>query len=243
VRNLGAIPNYASVPRRSRVVEAGIPLHITARGNYQQTIFHTAGDRAEYLKLLARHAVTERLELLGWCLMTNHVHLLAIPERREALARAMKRTQADYSQRLNYREGRRSGHLWQARFYSCPIGGDALWTVLRYIEQNPVRANLVERAEQWNWSSAAVHCGLQPAPQWLSMACWGRFWTPARWQSVLARGPDERMAAAVRVATRHGLPLGTPEFVAECESRMGRELTARPIGRPRALAAGNSGSD
>lgn len=95
VRNLGAIRDYASVPRQSRFVEAGIPLHITARGNYQQTIFHTAEDRAEYLKLLTRHSRTEGLELLGWCLMTNHVHLLAIPERREAPARTMKRTQAD----------------------------------------------------------------------------------------------------------------------------------------------------
>ncbi|MGA7410005.1 MAG: transposase, partial [Bryobacteraceae bacterium] len=75
--------------------------------------------------------------------MTNHTHLLVVPRQRAALARTMRRTQADYSQRLNRRIGSRCGHLSQSRFYSCPVAGDAVWTVLRCIEPNPVRAELV----------------------------------------------------------------------------------------------------
>src|SRR5271165_6007216 len=149
--------------RQARLVETDVAFHITARGNYRQTVFFSDQDRAEYLELLGRHATLEELEIFGWCLMTNHTHLLAVPRQRAALARTMRGTQADYSQRLNRRIGSRCGHLWQSRFYSYPLAGDAVWTVLRYIELNPVRAQLVARAEQSSWSSAAIHCGQRAA--------------------------------------------------------------------------------
>ena len=93
--------------RQARLVETDVAFHITARGNYRQTVFFSDQDRAEYLELLGRHATLEELEIFGWCLMTNHTHLLAVPRQRAALARTMRRTQADYSQRLNRRIGSR----------------------------------------------------------------------------------------------------------------------------------------
>src|SRR5271165_18812 len=194
--------------RQARLVETDVAFHITARGNYRQTVFFSDQDRAEYLELLGHHAALEGLEIFGWCLMTNHIHMLAVPRQRAALARTMRRTQSDYSQRLNRRVGSRCGHLWQSRFYSCPLAGDAVWTVLRYIELNPLRAQLVARAEQSSWSSAAIHCGLRPPHQLLSMTEWECEWTPARWQSVLALGAREREFEAIRQATQRGLPLG-----------------------------------
>ena len=229
--------------RQARLVEAGFAFHLTARGNYRQPVFFSDEDRAEYLRLLARYAGLEALDILGWCLMTNHVHLLAVPRQRAALARTMMRTQSGYAQRLNRRRGSRSGHLWQSRFYSCPVAGDAVWTVLRYIELNPVRANLVAQAEQSGWSSAAPHCGLRAAPPLLLMAEWERLWTPLRWQSVLAHGTDERELDAIRQATKHGSPLGGQELVADFERHRGRAITVRKIGRPRLDPAGAAATD
>ncbi len=134
--------------REPRLVLAGTALHITARRNYRHNVFDPE-NHAGYLNLLARYAASEGLQILGWCLMSNHVHLLGVPEHRDALARTMKRTQADHAQRVNRRQGRRAGHLWQSRYYSCPMAGDAVWTVLRYIELNPVRAGLAPSAEQY----------------------------------------------------------------------------------------------
>jgi putative transposase len=207
--------------------------HLTARGNYRQTVFFNEEDRAEYLNLLSRHAAAESLEILGWCLMTNHVHLLALPQQGSSLGRALMRTQSDYAQRVNRRQGPRRGHLWQSRYYSCPVESEAVWTVLRYIELNPLRAGLVDRSEQSNWSSAPVHCGFAAAPPLLSMN-WGRqSWTPARWQSVLAHGAEERQTEAIRLATQQGVPFGSQNFIADFEHRAGRSLLARPVGRPR----------
>ena len=224
--------------REARLVETDIAFHVTARGNYRQTVFFSDADRAEYLDLLDHHAAFEGLEIFGWCLMTNHIHMLAVPRQRDALARTMRRTQSDYSQRLNRRVGSRCGHLWQSRFYSCPLAGDAVWTVLRYIELNPVRAGLVAAAEQSQWSSAAVHCGLRVAPSILSTTEWGRVWTPDRWQSVLAHGAGEREFDVIRQATQRGVPLGDQDFISGLEHRAGRTLAIRPVGRPRLLSAG-----
>ena len=219
--------------RQARLVEAGTAFHMTARGNYRQTAFHQAEDRAEYVDLLARYSALEGLEVLGWCLMSNHVHLIGVPNCTEALARVMKRTQSDYAQRLNRRHGRRCGHLWQSRFYSCPVEGDGVWAVLRYIELNPVRAGVVQRAEQSDWSSASIHCGLQAEPPLLSVVWWKQVWTPERWRSVLAHGAEEREMYAIRQATQHGVPFGSSQFVAHFERQSGRDLSVRPVGRPR----------
>jgi putative transposase len=219
--------------RQARLVEAGTAFHVTARGNYRQRTFHDAEDRAEYVALLARYSALEGVAVVGWCLMTNHVHLIGVPGRAEALARVMKRTQSDYAQRLNRRHGRRCGHLWQSRFYSCPVDGDGVWAVLRYIELNPVRAGVVSQAEQSDWSSAPIHCGLQAEPALLSVVWWREQWTPERWRSVLAHGVEEREMEAIRQATQHGVPLGASQFVAHFERQAGRDLSVRPVGRPR----------
>ncbi len=169
--------------------------------------------------------------------MTNHIHLLAVPQRRESLARSMRRVQSDYSQRLNRRHGWRSGHLWQSRFYSCVASGDTAWTVLRYIELNPVRAHLVSRAELSPWSSAAMHCGLQTTTPLLALAAWASEWSPSRWQSVLALGEDEREFEAIGQATSHGLPYGDENFIADLERRTGRDLRRKKMGRPPTLSS------
>jgi putative transposase len=221
--------------RQARLLAPGIAFHVTARGNYRQPVLFTDGDRSEYLATLVRYSAIESLAILGWCLMTNHIHLLVVPGQRASLARTLMRTQSNYAQCVNRRHGQRLGHLWQSRFYSCPLDGDAVWTVLRYIELNPVRAGLVERAEQSSWSSARFHCGLAETPPFLDLHWWQRQWHSERWQSVLALGAAEREAEAIRLSTQQGVPLGSKMFIEEFERQVGRSLVVRSPGRQRQL--------
>ena len=144
------------MPRSARLVVPGVPHHVTQRGTDRQTTFFTNADRRVYLELLALHSAEADLRLLAYCLMSNDIHLVAIPERENSLAVGMRRLHGRYAQYLNARR-QRSGHLWQNRFFSCPLGNDHLWTAVRYVEQNPVRACITERPEDYRWSSAAAH--------------------------------------------------------------------------------------
>ena len=144
------------MPRIARVVAAGVPHHITQRGNNRQQIFFSDRDRRFCLTLLRHHAERHGLRVLGWCLMPNHVHLIAIPEHERSLARALGRAHYEYAIYLNH-ERERSGHLWQNRFFSTPLDRHHLRVALRYVDLNPVRAGLAEEPAAYLWSSALPH--------------------------------------------------------------------------------------
>ena len=148
--------------RLARVVAVGVPHHITQRGNGRQVILTSDAERTVYMDLLRQAAKLHSLTVLGYCLMSNHVHLVAIPEKAESLARAMKETHGRYATYWNTMHGK-SGHAWQGRFYSCPLDEIYLWEAMRYTELNPVRAGMVDQPELWKWSSAGAHCG-RPNP-------------------------------------------------------------------------------
>src|SRR5579862_9541652 len=120
--------------RPARTVAPDCAHHVTQRGNNGQTIFFNPADRRRYLRLLAEHSERERLDILGYCLMTNHVHLVVIPQTPEALARTLRRAHAEYAQETNHYQDRR-GHLFQNRFYSCVMDRLHQWRALRYVEQ------------------------------------------------------------------------------------------------------------
>ena len=153
-------PPLFSMPRNARCVLPGIPYHVTQRGTDRQRVFFLNGDREMYLHLLSRHLAGARVRVLAYALMTNHIHAVVIPERADSLAILFRRVHGRYAQYVNTRRGR-SGHLWQGRFYSCPLDGAHLAVALRYVEENPCRARLVESPGQYRWSSAAVHLGLR----------------------------------------------------------------------------------
>jgi putative transposase len=146
--------------RLARAVVAGYPHHITQRGNRRLPTFFSDEDYEAYLALMAAHGAACGVEVWAWCLMPNHVHLVAVPKTAEALARAVGEAHRRYTRGINFREGWR-GHLWQERFFSCVLDGPHALAAARYVERNPVRAGLVKRAWDWPWSSAAGHgaCG------------------------------------------------------------------------------------
>src|SRR6266403_2932622 len=216
--------------RFARVVVVDVAHHVTQRGNAQQVILSDEAGRVAYLELLRQYSELHDLSLLGYCLMSNHVHLIVVPRKPDALALSLKQTHGRYASYWNAAH-RSSGHVWQGRFYSCPLDSYHLWVALRYIELNPVRAGLVAEAESWPRSSAAAHFGSGEPDTGLDMEMWRMRWSMETWREYLAAGEAESEIAAIRQCTHTGRPLGTPEFIYTLEQATLRRLAPQKGGR------------
>jgi putative transposase len=131
--------------RLPRVVVAEVPHHVTQRGNARQVIFSSDADRITYLDLLQEYSRLYGLSLVGYCLMSNHVHLIVVPQTLPALSQSLKQAHGRYAAYWNAHQSS-SGHVWQGRFYSCPLDEPHFWKALRYAELNPVRAGMAPTA-------------------------------------------------------------------------------------------------
>jgi putative transposase len=225
------------MPRVARVVIADVAHHVTQRGNGRQFILAGESERLVYLDLLRRAVDVHELSVVGYCLMSNHVHLVVVPRRAEELAEALQRVHGRYAAYWNVAHAT-SGHVWQGRFYSCPMDPGHLWTALRYVELNPVRAGMAAEAAAWPWSSAAAHCGTAEPDACLEMSTWQRSWSAAAWRKFLEEGETASELRALRRSTRTGRPLGSAEFTRALEARTQRRLTPGPRGRPRKTPEG-----
>ncbi len=154
--------------------------------------------------------------------MSNHVPLIAVPGRPDSLAVLFRRVHGRYAQYLNARR-HRSGHLWQNRFFSCPLEQTHLWTALRYVELNPVRAGLVQKAGEYRWSSAAVHLGAKDRSRILDLEFWDGQGGAERWRSLLATPEEQLQLRMLRACTYAGRPFGDEPFVAQMEERFQRK--------------------
>ena len=217
--------------RLPRVVVLDVPHHVTQRGNARQVVLSSDADRITYLELLREYAQLYGLGLLGYCLMSNHVHLIVVPHVPEALSQSLRQAHGRYASYWNARYGS-TGHVWQGRFYSCPLDEPHLWKALRYVELNPVRAKMVEAADTWRWSSAAAHCGLTNPDPILEMERWQKRWTAGAWSQFLADGESATEMRELRHSTHTGRPLGGEEFMAALEELTLRRLIPRKGGRP-----------
>ena len=163
--------------RKAREFYPGVPTHITARGVDEQPIFHSDFDRYDLLAILRK--VTELIDwqLLCWCLMTTHYHLLVVaPEDERLVSTAMHRINSTYARRFNSWNGRR-GHVFGARFTDTLVESDPHGrNTVAYILDNPVRAGIVKRYDEWNWSGLAV---LRPRDELGTLATPSRH-TPVR---------------------------------------------------------------
>ena len=162
-------------------------------------------------------------------LMTNHVHLVVVPETVVSLCGALKPVHLRYAQEFNRRMGV-GGVLWQGRFYSTPLDDRHFWAAVRYVERNPVRAGLVKRAWEYPWSSAAHHCGLRGDD--LVSGDLEQSDHVDHWKAFL-RTEDEEEVRVLRARTRTGRPCGDEGFVSRLERLVGRRLLPAKGGRPR----------
>jgi putative transposase len=217
--------------RLPRFVVPGCPHHVTARGNRREPIFFEDGDQDIYCDLLADHSRKARVEVWAYCLMPNHVHLILCPQNEAGMARMLGAAHRRWSNFVNAR-GRWRGHLFDGRYGSVAMDDAHLVSAVRYVALNPVRAGLVRRAADWRWSSVHAHLkgfddGLVTVAPILS-----RITDFAEW---IETDVDDPLFAQIRAAEGIGRPLGTPEFVADLERRLGRPIAHRAPGRKPAV--------
>lgn len=213
--------------RLARLVVPGFPHHITQRGNRRQQTFFNPEDYSAYRSLMAEWCGVYGVKILAYCLMPNHVHLVAVPGSPDGLRRAIGKAHLRYTRRVNFREGWR-GHLWQGRFASFVMDEPYLRAAVRYVERNPVRAKLVSQPWDWPWSSAAAHLAgrddelVTVEPMRILVSDWRRY----------LAGPDEEaVAKAFRQHESTGRPVGDEGFLARLEAIVGRLLRPQKPGR------------
>jgi putative transposase len=225
------------MPRPLRPIADGLVYHVINRGNNRQPIFFEDGDYLAFLKALGDLKERKQFELYGYCLMGNHIHLLLRPVS-GSVSRIMQSLLVSHTQRY-HRFHRSGGHVWQGRFKSPVIQDDEhLLTVLRYIEANPLRAELVEQAGDYRWSSFRAH-GLGESDALLDRVegyealAAQRAARLRRWAAYVHRTPDDAELAAIRRSNETGLPLGERGWRESLCKRLHLDLTIRPRGRPR----------
>ena len=214
------------MPRIARAVAPGIPHHVTQRGNRRQRVFFGASDYAAYVDTMAECCMRVGLEIWAYCLMPNHVHLIAVPPTEDALRAGIAEAHRRYARRINSRKGWR-GHLWQERFASSAMDETHCVVAARYVELNPVRAGLVKRAQDHAWSSAGAHFegeddALVKSKPLLDLA--------GDWGTVLDTWPTEEEADQLCRHARTGRPLGSMEFMMRVEDQLGRRLRRQKPG-------------
>jgi putative transposase len=221
-----------AMPRIARIVVPGLVHHVTQRGNNRQDVFFVDDDRVAYLRFLASQCQRHRVAIVGYCLMTNHTHLLLVPATARSLAQAVGRTHWLYAQYVNRRHGR-SGHVWQNRFYSAAVDDPDVLLVARYVERNPTRARLCRIAQRYAWSSAAAHCTGRDPLGILDLRRWNHVARGLDWTTELAEPLDDRELTRIRQATHTGRPVAGDRRLAKLEHALGRRLRSLPVGRPK----------
>jgi len=192
-------------------------------------IFNCDDDRTAYLHFIAAQTSRFGVEVLAWCLMTNHVHFVAVPEEESSLARAFGEAHRLYTRMKNFEQGVR-GYLFQGRFGSCVLDERHLIAAVRYVEQNPVRAKMVKEPWDYVWSSARFHVELEETdPLVKDRSLIGLV---KDWRCLLLH-PDMAAYENLRCGVRVGRPMGDEFFIKTVEAVVGRDLSKGKSGRPR----------
>jgi len=214
------------------------------RGNGRSTVFHGPCDYQAFVDLMGLACQRIRMRLLGWCLMPNHFHLILRPYEDGDLGRWMQWLMTSHVRR-HHKRFATSGHLWGGRFKSFPLQrrrptrseqaagvietAGPFWTVLRYVERNPLRANLVDRAEDWPWSSLRWWAFPSEAPDWAGKDDSDR---PTKWLDIVNQPQTKEELDALRCSVKRGRPFGAKQWVRKTAKTVGLEHTLRPLGRP-----------
>jgi REP-associated tyrosine transposase len=144
------------MPRSRRYILPNIPHHVFHRGNNRQNVFIGEEDKHYFVKHLNNYAIENKVRIGAYCIMTNHFHLLLFPEDKEGFITLMKAVSQKYSQYFNGKY-KRTGKIWENRYKMNIVDPVSIWYVSRYIERNPLRAGMVVSAEEYTYSSAAMH--------------------------------------------------------------------------------------
>lgn len=220
--------------RLARIVIPGIPHHVTQRGNRREQVFFEPADYRAYLDYLKIAAQKSNTSVIAYCLMPNHVHIILLPECADGLRATLADTHRRYTGRINARN-KWTGHLWQGRFGSVAMDEEHLYAAVRYVSLNPVRAQLVARAEDWAWSSVRAHlAGVSDGVVDVAPVL-ERF---PDFAAMLMAGEDVAMIEQIRKGETTGRPLGKAGWLVDMERRTGRALAPKKRG-PKPKTAAN----
>lgn len=226
------------MPRRPRIVVPNIPLHIIQRGNNKQACFFSNEDYLFYLQWLEEYALISGCQIHSYVLMTNHVHLLLTPQRIDSAGNLLKRLGQRYVQYIN-RNYRRTGTLWEGRFRSCLVQEEIyLLTCQRYIELNPVRADIVKHPGEFRWSSYRNNGQGEKSDLITPHSLYqGLGNTNEKRQStyreLFRNGLETEEIDQIRNATNGNYALGAKRFQDEISEMLGRRAFPGKAGRPR----------
>jgi putative transposase len=221
------------MPRTSRAAVGGVVYHVLNRGNGRMDIFKKPDDYPAFLQILCDGKQRADVELFGFCLMSNHWHLVLRPKSDGDLAAYLSWVTNTHVKRYRAHYRRTSGHVYQGRYKSFPVEEDAYFlTLMRYVEANPVPAKMVLRAEQWRWSS------LGRKSQWSSKLL--DRWPvdrPRNWSALVNQPPRDAERQRVIDSMERGRPLGSDAWVMRTARKLGLQYTINPRGRPRKSTA------
>ena len=222
------------MPRSARAVPPDGVVHVLNRANRRATMFTRGGDYDSFADLLAEGLSRERVPLYAYCLMPNHWHLVLRVADGSNLARLMQWVTTKHAAAWHaYHQTTGEGHLYQGRYKAFPVQTDEHFlTLCRYVERNPVRAGLVERAAQWRWSSHRAHIGRGSGGIRLRTIEWP-VPRPEAWREWVERPQTDAEVEAIRMAVRRGVPYGSDPWREMIAANTGRTWSLRPRGRPR----------
>jgi len=212
--------------RLARIVAEGVSHLVTQKGNRGQPVFFGDEDYRTYKRLLAEGCQSAAVEVLAYCLLPDRVHLVLKPSTRGGLRWALSDTHRRYTRLVNLREGWR-GYLWHGRFASSAMDEASLLAAVRYVELAPIREGLARQARAYPWSSAKAHLagkddGVVSVAPMLALA--------PEWPAFLKQGLTETELKTIQSAERTGRPMGSKDFVADLERRLGRTLARQKPG-------------
>ena len=191
-------------------------------------MFFGKSDYEKYKDLMVEWCALAGVEIWAYCLMTNHIHMVAVPEEADSLSRGIGEAHRRYTRMINFRKGWR-GYLWQGRFASFPMDEQYLYAAVRYIELNPVRAGIVENPLEYEWSSARAHAqGEQDI-----LLTQTEVLDTSKWEEFLQGEISEEEYEAIRKHENTGRPLGSENFITKLEKQLGRILHPQKGGRPK----------
>lgn len=233
------------MPRRPRIHIDAVPLHIVQRGHNRQPCFFAEEDYHTYLHWLNEALRKEHCALHAYALMTNHVHLLLTPQDAGAVPRLIIALGRRYVQYINVTY-RRTGTLWDSRYKSSLIQAETyLLTCQRYIELNPVRADMVDDPAHYRWSSYRSNALGQPSapitphPLYQALGATNEERQSA-YRALFRAQLDGEAIADIRLALNQSQPLGNERFYRNIEQMTGQRREGKPRGRPRATPDGGN---
>jgi putative transposase len=228
------------MPRAKRKCPGGFVYHLLNRSNGRVRMFHKEEDFAAFERILAEGVQRYSIRLAGYCLMSNHWHLLVWPRGDDEVSAFLHWVTLTHTQRWHAAHKTAGmGHLYQGRFKSFPVQSDGHYlTVLRYIEQNPLRAEIVKRSVDWPWSSLACRRGINKELRVVP----GPVPLPANWLGLVDILPNEPDLRKLENCILRGCPIGEEDWVRKTAEKLDLDLTLRSRGRPRKQTRAEKGS-